>query len=351
LVWRKARTGKGLRSVPSLLKITLRAVHPLWVKRSAANPALIAVAAIPDDEKVTFLMEGLISSIDLVAQSIDDLERIEDAVDTTGVSGWDITAGVIVLALTWPVALLASRITKRMIRRIPGLPESFCDLAGRGARVLVSMMGLALSMSLFGVNVGWFTVILALVFVVAVLMIRPLIENLAGGLLLQTRPAFAIGDEIETNGVRGKVITINARSTVIQTRDWKSVHIPNNDVLSDAITVFSGFDRRRSSIELEIEYGAEIEEASRLLVEAAAGVDGVHANPAPYVRARGFGTGTYIMSLRWWHDPDLSSGGRTLDGVVREVKRVLDEAGIALPSPELIVRQPDQAQSGAGSVS
>ncbi|MEA2002705.1 MAG: mechanosensitive ion channel [Actinomycetota bacterium] len=287
-------------------------------------------------------MVGIFIPTHLVAQSVDDLEKIEEVVDTAGVSGWDVFAGVLVLVLTWPVGVAVGRITKRAIRRIPGVPEYALNLAKRGAQILTSIVGVAISMSLFGVNVGWFTVTVALVLVLAVLMLRPLIENLAGGLLLETRPSFRIGDEIETEGVRGEVTEINARTTVIRTRDWKMVHIPNNDVLSEAITVLTALERRRSTIELEIEYGAEIAETTRLLVKAASGVDGVHADPSPYIRARGFGTGTYILSLRWWHDPDLSSGGRTLDGVVRAVKRVLDEAGIALPSPEVIVRQPDQ---------
>jgi small-conductance mechanosensitive channel len=287
-------------------------------------------------------MVGVFIPTDLVAQSVDDLGKIEEAVDTAGVTGWDVFAGLLVLVLTWPVAIAVGRITKRAIRRVPGVPEYVLNLAKRGAQILVSIVGLAISMSFFGVDVGWFTVTVALVLVLAVLMLRPLVENLAGGLLLQTRPSFRIGDEIETKLVRGEVTEINARTTVIQTRDWEVVHIPNNDVLSDAIKVFTALARRRSTIELEIEYGADIAETTRLLVEAASGVDGVHADPSPYIRARGFGTGTYILSLRWWHDPDLSSGSRTLDGVVRAVKRVLDEAGIALPSPELIVRQPDQ---------
>lgn len=279
---------------------------------------------------------------DLVAQSVDVPAKIEEAVDTASVTGWDVFVGLLVLVLTWPVAIAVGRITKRAIRRVPGVPEYVLDLGKRAAQVLVSIVGLAISMSFFGVDVGWFTVTVALVLVIAVLMLRPLVENLAGGLLLQTRPSFAIGDEIETKGVRGEVTTINARTTVIQTRDWEVVHIPNNDVLSDDIKVFTALERRRSRIELEIEYGADIAEATRVLIEAASGVDGVHADPSPYIRARGFGTGTYILSLRWWHDRDLSSGSRTLDGVVRAVKRVLDEAGIALPSPEVIVRQPDQ---------
>ncbi len=289
-------------------------------------------------------MAWRISPTDLVAQSIDDLEKIGDAVDTTSVTGWDIVAAIAIILVTWPVAVVVGRITVRLIRRVPRVPKYVVELANRGVRVLVAFVGLAISMSLLGVKVGWFTVTLGLVAIVAFLMIRPLIENLAAGLVLETRPSFTTGDEIETNGIQGEVIAINARSTVIQTKDWQGVHIPNKDVLSNPITVFTEFDRRRSTIELEIEYGAELEEAARLLVEAASVVEGVHTDPPPYVRARGFGTGTYILSLRWWHDPDLRSGSRTLDGVVREVKRVLDEAGIGLPSPEVIVRQPDQTQ-------
>jgi small-conductance mechanosensitive channel len=287
-------------------------------------------------------MVGVFIPIDLVAQSVNDLEKIEEVVDTAGVTGWDIVAGLLVLGLTWPVGVAVGRITKRAIRRMPGVPEYALNLAKRGVQILVSIIGAAISMSLFGVTVGWFTVTVALVLVLAVLMLRPLIENLAGGLLLQTRPSFRIGDEIETQGVLGEVTEINARTTVIQTRDWEVIHIPNNDVLSENITVHTALERRRSTIELEIEYGADIAGATRLLIEAASGVDGVRADPPPYIRARGFGTGTYILSLLWWHDPDLASGSRTLDGVVRAVKRVLDEAGIALPSPEVIVRQPDQ---------
>jgi small conductance mechanosensitive channel len=229
---------------------------------------------------------------DLVAQSVDVPAKIEEAVDTASVTGWDVFVGLLVLVLTWPVAIAVGRITKRAIRRVPGVPEYVLDLGKRAAQVLVSIVGLAISMSFFGVDVGWFTVTVALVLVIAVLMLRPLVENLAGGLLLQTRPSFAIGDEIETKGVRGEVTTINARTTVIQTRDWEVVHIPNNDVLSDDIKVFTALERRRSRIELEIEYGADIAEATRVLIEAASGVDGVHPDPSPYIRARGFGTGT-----------------------------------------------------------
>lgn len=224
---------------------------------------------------------------------------------------------------------------------MPTLPGYVPDLADRGAQALVVFIGLAISLSLLGVDVGWFTVTIALVAIVFFLMIRPLIENLAAGMLLETRPSFAVGDEIETNGYTGEVVEINVRSTAIQTRDFRRVHIPNTEVLDDTIIVHTAFDRKRSELELEIEYAADMAETTRILIGAATSVEGVHAEPPPYVRARRFGTGTYILLLRWWHDASLGAASRSLDGVVRAVKTALDAADIAMPSPELIVRQPD----------
>ncbi len=287
---------------------------------------------------------AFINATQLVMQSIDDLEKVGQAVDTSRVTGWHIVTAIIVFVASWPIGLLAGRLVGRLVGRLPAVPDYAPNIAKRAARYLVVFIALAIALNVLGVNVGWFTVTLGLIVVVAVLMIRPLIESLAAGFLLQTRPSFHIGDEIETNGHRGKVLDINARTTVIQTRDWRSIHVPNTDVLSEVLIVLTTFERRRSAIELDIEYGVDVAEASDRLVEAASGVEGVHADPPPYVRARGFGTATYTLSLRWWHDPDLSSGSRTLDGVVREVKRALDEAGIEMPSPEVIVRQPDVAE-------
>ena len=100
------------------------------------------------------------------------------------------------------------------------------------------LIALAWAVSLLGVEVGWFALVVASGLIVFVLMVRPLVENLAAGLLLQSRPSFGIGDQIETNGYRGDVISITARSTIIQTRDWKRIHIPNQDVLDESLDVY-----------------------------------------------------------------------------------------------------------------
>jgi small conductance mechanosensitive channel len=210
-----------------------------------------------------------IGATQVMAQSLEEVDKV---LDTSRVTGWDIAPSLTILMVGWPVSVVVARIVKWLFRRVPSTPDYVPSLAARGARILVLVAALALSMSLLDVNVGWFTATLALVAVVAILMLKPLAENAAAGFLLDSRPAFHVGDEIETNRHEGEVIAINSRVTVIRTRDWRRIHIPNTDVLSDAVVVYTTFERRRSAIELDIGYGADIVEATRLLVEAASSV-------------------------------------------------------------------------------
>lgn len=273
-----------------------------------------------------------------LAQSVQEIDEI---VDTSSVTGWDILIAVGVLVGSWPLSALVQRVAVRIVRRVRAGPDSAARLVGRATRGLVLLVALAISMSRIGVKVEWFTTTIVLVILVAVLTLRPLFSNSAAGLLIESRPAFGIGDEIMTNGFTGEVMAVTARSTVIRTRDWKRVHVPNTEVLAGPVVVLTALGRRRSEIELNIDYAADLAEATQLLVRAASSVEGVHSDPAPYTLVQAFGPGTVTLSLRWWHNPDIESGVRTLDGVALAVKRSLDEAGIEMPGPEYLIRHKD----------
>ena len=272
----------------------------------------------------------------LVVAQTEELEKIDEAISRA--TGWDVAAAILILLLAWPVAALLGRLARRIARRIPTTPEYVPELVGQAVRWLVVLIALAWAVSLLGVQIGWFALVVAIVAIVFILMVRPLVENLAAGLLLQSRPSFGIGDQIETNGYRGDVIAITARSTIIQTRDWKRIHVPNQDVLDNSLDVYTAFERRRSSLDLTIDFGVDPDDAEEVVVNALTEVDGVLDDPGPYVLARGFGDGT-ILQVRWWHESDLRSQSRTLDGVVRAIRRALAGAGIEVAMPEIRVNR------------
>ena len=271
-----------------------------------------------------------------------DGSRIDEFVDTSAVTGWDVVIGLTVLALSFPLSSAVAWIVGRATRR-SNLPDAIRLVVKRLARTVVIIVGVAVAVSLMGASVQWFTIVVALIGLIAVLMLRPLIENFSAGLLLEVRGSFVVGDEIDSNGHTGEVRVINGRTTVLQTRDGRRVAIPSTDVLDNTIIIYSAFAKRRSSLTVDIEYRADLDDAVAALIEAASSAEGVFEDPAPSVRARGFGSGTYELELRWWHGPRLTDESRAQDRVVRNVKSRLDAAGIAMPSPERIIRQPDVA--------
>ena len=271
-----------------------------------------------------------------------DGSKINEFVDTSSVTGWDVVAGIVILILSFPVSRGASWIVGRVIRKSV-MPDAVRRLIKRLVGSAVIIVAVAVAVSLFGVSVQWFTVVVVFIGLIAVLMLRPLVENFSAGLLLEVRGSFVVGDEIESNGHEGEVKVINGRTTMLETRDGRQVSIPTTDVHNDTITIYTAFDKRRSSITIDVEYAADLDRAEAALVDAAGSADGVLDDPAPSVRARDFGSGTYQLELRWWHGPRLGDEARARDQVVRNVKKKLDAAGIAMPSPEYVVRQPDLA--------
>ena len=274
----------------------------------------------------------------------DEIEQLDRAVDTSTLTGWEVTGGVVVLCLTWPLALLVGRLVRRGLRKVD-MPPHALELIVRIVRSTLLLIGLAASMTILGVDVGWFTVVIVFIVGVAALMARPMIENFAAGVLLETRTSFTVGDEIETNGQRGEVKLVNARTTIIETADLRRIHVPNTDVLDQTVVVFTGYERRRSQLEIEIAYRSDLDEVTATLIRAATDAEGVLSVPPPSVRFTGFGPGTCALSLRWWHAPDFAAESAARDQVVRRVKQHFDAASIQMPSPEVIVRQPDRGSA------
>lgn len=150
--------------------------------------------------------------------------------------------------------------------------------------------------------------------------------------------------EARING--GDVIAVTARSTIIRTRDWKRIHIPNEDVLNSSLDVYTAFERRRSFVDREIDYAVDPDHAEEVVVNALKEVDGVLHDPGLYVLPRGFGdNASTVLQVRWRHEPDLHSESRTVARVVPAIRRALDDAGIDVAPPELrMIEDPSVAE-------
>ena len=113
--------------------------------------------------------------------------------------------------------------------------------------------------------------------------LKPLVWSFATSVLIASRPACSVGDEIGVDDVVGEVIEITERSVVVRQRDGARVHVPNVNVLATSLDSVLGLSIgfwHKSSLDAQPE---AIDAAIRSLQRAFAS-EGIHAISATEVQ-------------------------------------------------------------------
>jgi small conductance mechanosensitive channel len=204
------------------------------------------------------------------------------------------------------------------------------------------------ALSLLGLGVGWVAVLVLVVLVTGFLMLRPMIENSAAGLLLTLRPAYSAGDRIETLDYEGSVTSIGTRSTVLKATDGREIHIPNTEVLKNPIVVYTARSNRKASFDIPVSFATDLDALTKVVLAALSGVEGLQSDPAPAVQASGIRDGAITLSISYWYPSSMSSGSDVTDGAIRAVRRAFADAGIQPAPPTFgIDQEPVSATDGS----
>lgn len=135
--------------------------------------------------------------------------------------------------------------------------------------------------------------------------------------------------EICVDDVVGEVIEITERSVVLRQRDGARVHIPNVNVLSKKVVVYSTETDRRSVVELKLAAGTDIEHADQVIRTALGDV--AEITRIGSVRATSLDT-CVGLSIGFWHQSSLGAQPRAIDAAIRSLQRAFESAGIRFAS-------------------
>jgi small conductance mechanosensitive channel len=91
-------------------------------------------------------------------------------------------------------------------------------------------------------------------------------ENFLAGILLAFKRPFTVGDIIESNGVKGKVMALNLRDTQIKS-DGKDIYIPNALLIKSTLINFNSGGYLLQELIIGIEYGSDYESALNIIHE------------------------------------------------------------------------------------
>jgi small conductance mechanosensitive channel len=249
------------------------------------------------------------------------------------VTGWDVVAAAAVVALAYPVAVILGRLAMMAARRLPNVPESLIQDIGRLVCWSIYLIAFAVAMTFLGVTVGWLSIVVVVILILGLLMVKPMVENIAAGLLMTLRPSFSVGDQIQTDDYRGTVTEIGSRTTILETSDGIAIHIPNIEVAEKVIEVYSAYESRKAQFSLNVGYATDLDALTTSLVQAISAVKDVETEPSPAVQATGYDGGAIALSISFWYASSMTSDSRALDAVVRTVQGELGKAGVS-PVPE-----------------
>jgi len=259
---------------------------------------------------------------------------LDQVLDTEAITVWDFVWAIVIVALSLLIAALTRRLVGRALRKFPDLPQNYKLLMASASGWFVIVVGVIYALGVLGVDLGPALIGLLLIAGIVFFAGRGLLENFSAGLVLQGTTMFVVGDQIETAAGTGTVLEITGRTLTIRTVDGKELNVPNTTVVNEPLTNLTKEGQRRSSLEVGVAYGTDMEEAKAALQTAAAGCELVITEPGPEALVAGFGDDAIEFELRFWHQPTIIEQRRAVDAVARAVALELAERDIVIAFPQ-----------------
>ena len=337
--------------------LALRVVHPVPLLRMAV-PVLVSLAGIRfiarvftvvfPKSGVARLVERLFSwlawiaavlwIVGLLPAVMREMDEIHFAFGASRISLLAVVNATLSAGAVLVVALWISAAVERKVLREAVTDLSLRKVAANAVRALLLLVGLLFALSAVGVDLTAFSVLGGALGVGIGFGLQKLAANYVSGFVILFERSLRIGDTVRVDGFEGIVVDIKTRYTLIRSLSGLESIVPNEKLITERIENLSLADPRvLVTTDVTVGYDSDVEQVERLLVEAAAGVERVVADPAPAARLANLGAdGLEFKLLFWIADPQAGELG-VRSAVNIRVLQALRGAGIDIPYPQRVV--------------
>jgi small-conductance mechanosensitive channel len=172
-----------------------------------------------------------------------------------------------------------------------------------------------------------------------------LIGNFLSGLILLIERPIRLGDIIDIDGERGRVVKIGARCCQVRLFTGGDVMLPNSRFLERKLLNWTLTDFEiQFSIKVGVPYGSPVREVTRLLLQAVNEPAAVLTRPEPKVMFTEFGPAALMFEALFWLEMKGNTDARLVSSDIRfRVEELFREAGIAMVAPPPEAPRPPSA--------
>jgi len=164
--------------------------------------------------------------------------------------------------------------------------------------------------------------------------------NLAAGVMILIFRPYSVGDEVEIDGTKGVVTSLELTATRMKTRDNVELIVANGKAWSGVVRNHTALGARRLDMDFGISYDADIDKAIEVIMATAAKDPRVKSEPAPWAKVVMLNESSVDLQLRVWCDYDDLRGLKV--SISQPIKTALDAAGIGIPYPHEVKIKDDK---------
>jgi small-conductance mechanosensitive channel len=209
-----------------------------------------------------------------------------------------------------------------------------------GLAYVIAVIGV---LKIQGVSASSVVTTSAVVSGVLALSLQTTLGNILGGVALQLDDSINVGDWVQlADGSQGKVVTIRWRHTVVETRNWDTIIVPNANLLSQNVVILGKRSGKPVQHRMWVYFNVDFRFAPSLVIDAVraallmAPIEGVAGDPPPSVICYDFakdGKDSFAYyAVRYWLT-DLPNDDPTSSRIRTRIFTALQRAGIPLARP------------------
>jgi len=145
---------------------------------------------------------------------------------------WPYVLAAITILGTWLLAILVGWILGRLMRHYP---PQVAGTARRFGGAVTWILGISLAVQDLGISPDVLLLLIALVGVAAIVALREPLGNVGAKFFTDIYTAFKVGDSIRVAGTSGKVLEINAITTVLLSESNELISVPNSTLIREVV--------------------------------------------------------------------------------------------------------------------
>ena len=238
------------------------------------------------------------------------------------------------------VGIQIIKLLRRIVRR--SLKKNNADMGvvqflDSFIKVMLYVLLLFMIASGFGLDAASVVALLGSAGVAIGLAVQGSLSNFAGGVLILLLKPFRVDDyiKVDNDGHEGTVREIQLFYTKLATPDNHVVIIPNGSLANSGIMNISTLGERRMDIPVTVSYDADIRRAKEILLNILLNDEAVLKDKDHRVFVQELADSGVKLVVRCWADNE--NYWECKWRITEQIKYTLDDAGIAIPYPQMDV--------------